>query len=306
MNILHLLCTWTAAAIVVPAAAVPWSSDLGAAMQQAAEQGKLVLIEFTGSDWCSYCIKLNREVLSTPAFAEYIAPRFVPVQIDVPIRHDFDRKLLERNKELCRRYKVPGYPTLMVLTPQGQVVGGFRGDPGGGIDGARRHLDAAQKFARMLAEAESLQGEHKAVALHRVYSALQACMRPSTGLRERIAELDPQNVTGIHNELQIEQERNNFRRELAGALEPETALAVIERHLPGAAPQNRTEILHVKVAVMLALAKDEADILEARDLLLELAGEEQEGAERSRQIIEQRFANPAEVLEHLRHNPPMW
>ncbi len=295
------------AALASPATAAPWGCDLDAAMAQAAAEGKLVLVEFTGSDWCSYCIKLNRELLNTPAFAEYIAPHFVPVQIDVPIRRDFDRQLLERNKEICKRYRVPGYPTLMVITPQGQVVGGFRGDPGNGMEGAKRHLDAAQKFAHLLELAETQQGEEKLRTLHLVYSGQQACMRPCTGLRERIAALDSKNITGIHNELQVEEQREQFRRELAATRgNPQAALALIESRLATAAPQNHEEMMQARVTVMLAAAKTEADVLAVKQLMLELADEEGDSAARSRAIIEQRFANPAQVLEHIRQNPIIW
>ncbi len=306
-HLLHLAPPLLAtAAMVAPALASEWTSDLPAAMKQAAAENKLVLIEFTGSDWCTYCVQLNRQVLSTPAFAEYIQPRFVPVQIDVPIRKSFDQELLKRNKEICQRYKVPGYPTLMVLTPQGQVVGGFRGDPGNGITGATRHLDAAQKFAHMLEAAEKLEGVEKARMLHAVYSALQPCMRPCTGLRERIAALDPDNVTGIHNELQIELQRNTFRSELAAAREPQAALAVVERHLRDTAPQNRAEIMQAKAAILLATARNEADILAVKTLLMEIAELNPETAARAKNALEERFANPAQVLEHVRQNPPRW
>ncbi len=309
MKILHSLqtCALLVPLAVAPAMAAAWTSDLDAAMQQAAAEKKLVLVEFTGSDWCSYCIALNKQVLSTPAFAEYIRPHFVPVQIDVPIRRDVDPELLRRNQEICKRYKVPGYPTLMVLTPQGQVVGGFRGDPGNGMEGARQHLDAAQKFARLLAGAEQLQGVEKARRLHLVYSALQPAMRPSTGLRERIAVLDPDNVTGIHHELEVERQRNGFRRELAATRgKPQAALELIARYLPMVALQNRAEVLNAKVAVMLATAQSEADILAAKAVLFEICDLTPESAEKDKADFEKRFANPAEVLDYVRQNPPIW
>ncbi len=292
--------------LAAPAQAAVWTHDLEAAKQQAAAEGKLVLVEFTGSDWCTYCVQLNRQVLSTDEFAEFIAPRFIPVQIDVPIRRDFNRRLLERNQQLCKRYSVPGFPTLMVLTPQGEVVGGFRGDPGNGMEGVRRHLEAAQKFARILAEAEALQGLEKARALHAVYSALQPCMRPSTGLRVRIAALDPNNATGIHDELQAEQQREHFRRELAATRDPKAALELTERHLATASLQNRTEILQARAAVLLAIAETEADLLAVKQLLLEIADSNPRTAAQTKAALEARFADPAQVLEHIRRNPPTW
>ncbi len=307
MNTLKNLAVCAALpAMIAPAFSAQWSSDLEAAKKQAAAENKLVLIEFTGSDWCTYCIKLNKEVLSAPAFEEYIKPAFIPVQIDVPIRKSFDQELLKRNKEICKQYKVPGYPTLMVLTPQGRVVGGFRGDPGNGIEGVKKHLNAAQKFARILSAAEKMQGLEKARTLYTVYSALDACMRPCTGLREQIVALDPNNVTGIHQELQIEKQRADFRKDLAATREPAAALALVERYLKDAAPQNKAEILQAKSAILLSTAKTEADILAVKQLMMQIAQLNPATAERTIRAIEARFAKPAEVLEYIRKNPPTW
>ncbi len=293
--------------MVAPVFAVEWSSDLDAAKKQAAVEHKLVLIEFTGSDWCTYCIKLNKEVLSTPEFAAFVKQSFIPVQIDVPIRKSFDQELLKRNKEICKQYKVPGYPTLMVLTPQGQVVGGFVGDPGNGIEGAKKHLNAAQKYARILAEAEKLQGLEKARMLHTVYAALDPKMRPSTGLRERIVALDTENVTGVHKELEVEKQRADFRKELAALRkQPDKALELVERYLTVAEPQNKSEFMQAKIVIMLSTAKTVEDILAVKELSLKHAELNPATAERTKRIMEERYANPAEVLEYIRKNPPIW
>ena len=88
---------------------------------------KLVLVDFTGSDWCTACIKLRRSVLDTGAFREYAADKFVLMEVDLPQRADFDAKLRKRNEELAERYHIGGYPTVMVLNPKGEVMGGFEG-----------------------------------------------------------------------------------------------------------------------------------------------------------------------------------
>ncbi len=299
-------CALLAPAVLAAPATLSWQTDLLAAMAQAQKEGKLVLIEFTGSDWCTYCIELKRTLLSTPEFAAYVSPAFVPVQIDVPIRRKLDPQLLARNKEICERYKVPGYPTLMVLTPQGQVVGGFRGDPGNGMEGVRRHLDAAQKFARLLSAAETMEGVEKARMLHAVYEALQPCMRPCTGLRERIVALDPQNVTGIHHELRVEAQRAAFRNELAATREPKAALALIERYLGEALPQNREEMMNARVAVLLATAQTVEDVLAVKALLVEICELHPETAEADKAAFEERFADPQQVLDYVKQHPPIW
>ena len=61
-----------------------WTSDFEAAKKQAAEQKKDLLIDFTGSDWCGWCIKLNDEVFQKDAFKAGVKDKFVPVEIDFP------------------------------------------------------------------------------------------------------------------------------------------------------------------------------------------------------------------------------
>ncbi len=297
----------SAVVMVAPAfAAAEWTTDLEAAKKQAAQQNKLVLIEFTGTDWCTYCVLLHKNVIATPAFEAFMQPLFVPVQIDVPIRADFDKKLLARNKALCKQLKVPGYPTLMVMTPDGRVVGGFSGNVAGN-DVAQRELMAACKFAKMLAAADKLQGAEKARALHQVYTAMQPAMRPASGLRDQIYALDPDDVTGIHSELKVEHQRADYRRELeASPGNAQAALALVERYLAEASAQNLAEILQAKCEIMQTLVKTEADVLALKELMLKIAELNPERAEQTKALIQQRFANPKEMLDIILRNQRKW
>ncbi len=296
-----------AVAMVAPAFAdIEWTTDLEAAKKEAAQQNKLILIEFTGTDWCTYCVLLHKNVIATPAFEAFMQPLFVPVQIDVPIRADFDKELLARNKALCKQLKVPGYPTLMVLTPEGRVVGGFSGNVAG-IDVAKRELTAACKFAKLLAAADKLKGVEKARALHQVYTAMQPALRPASGLRDQIFALDPDNLTGIHAELQVEQQRADFRRELEATHgNAQAALSLVERYLTEAASQNRSEILQAKCEVLQTLVKTEEDVLELKALMLEIAELRPDRVEQTKALIEQRFANPKEMLNIILRNQRKW
>ena len=98
-------------------------TDLPAALQQAEQEGKLVLVDFTGSDWCSACIVLRRTVLDTPEFREFAAGKFVLMEVDLPMKEGMNPELRRRNEEIAKRYGVGGFPTVMVLDPQGRVMG---------------------------------------------------------------------------------------------------------------------------------------------------------------------------------------
>lgn len=115
----------------IPGHAANWLTDLGAAKTQAARENKHVMINFTGSDWCSWCIKLKQEVFSQPEFEAYAAANLVLVEMDFPKRKQIPKAILQANIETADRMKIAGYPTLVFLNPAGKEVnrGGYQ--PGG-------------------------------------------------------------------------------------------------------------------------------------------------------------------------------
>ena len=115
------------------AAEPTWLTDLDKAKAQAAAEKKHVLINFTGSDWCTFCIKLQKEVFSQPEFAEYARKHLVLVEIDFPRKKEQPPELKKANKKLQEQYGVTGYPTLILLDSTGKQVGKKVGYGGGGL-----------------------------------------------------------------------------------------------------------------------------------------------------------------------------
>src|SRR5690242_19664467 len=68
----------------VSAAESGWITDAAKAQETAKAEKKLVLLDFTGSDWCGWCIKLHKEVFSTPEFEKYAKENLVLVEVDFP------------------------------------------------------------------------------------------------------------------------------------------------------------------------------------------------------------------------------
>jgi len=113
------------------AAELDWMTDLGKAQAKAKEENRLVLMDFTGSDWCPWCIKLRKEVFSTPEFTEYAKKNLVPVEIDFPQRKQQPAELKKANRALQAKYEIRGYPTVVVLNGQGKKVGELGYEAGG-------------------------------------------------------------------------------------------------------------------------------------------------------------------------------
>ncbi len=120
------------ALLTAGAAELNWLTDLPKAQAKAKQDNKMVLLDFTGSDWCGWCIKFNKEVLSTPEFAEYAAKNLVLVEVDFPRKKAQSPELKKANQALSGKYRVDGYPTFVVLDKDGNEVGRQEGYAKGG------------------------------------------------------------------------------------------------------------------------------------------------------------------------------
>ncbi len=108
-----------------------WLTDVPKAVEKAKSENKLVMLDFTGSDWCGWCIKLHKEVFSQPEFADYAKKNLVLVEVDFPRRKDQSAELKKANQALQEKYKIEGYPTLILLNKDGKQVGQLGYMPGG-------------------------------------------------------------------------------------------------------------------------------------------------------------------------------
>jgi protein disulfide-isomerase len=107
----------------VNAAETTWLTDLPQAQAQAKTENKIVLMDFTGSDWCGWCIKFKKEVFDTQEFQDYAAKNVVLVELDYPRKKEQSAELKKANAALKDKYGISGYPTLIVLDKNGKEIG---------------------------------------------------------------------------------------------------------------------------------------------------------------------------------------
>ena len=100
-----------------------WVTDYKKAQEDAKAGKKLMLLEFTGSDWCGWCMKLDKEVFSTPEFQNYASRNLILVKLDFPRRRPQTEALKKQNEQLAEKYGIQGFPTIIVLNGQGEKVG---------------------------------------------------------------------------------------------------------------------------------------------------------------------------------------
>ena len=119
-----LFCTGLAA----QAAGDGWLTDFEKAKNLAAEKGLPILADFSGSDWCGWCKKLDKEVFSQKAFRDYAKGNVVLFLADFPQSKTQSEAVVKQNQKLAKLYAVRGYPTVLVLDKGGKVLGktGYR------------------------------------------------------------------------------------------------------------------------------------------------------------------------------------
>jgi thioredoxin-related protein len=121
-------------------AAAGWETDFEKASAEAKKSGKYMLLDFTGSDWCGWCIKLDKEVWSQGEFKAYAKKNLVPVMLDFPRKKEQSEEEKAQNAKLAKKYSIRGYPTVILLSPEGEMVGKTGYQPGG-AEAYVKHLE---------------------------------------------------------------------------------------------------------------------------------------------------------------------
>ena len=109
-----------------------WLHDWTKAQEEAKANHKLLFLNFTGSDWCGWCIKLDKDIFSQPKFKDFAHDNLVLVELDFPRRKSQPTEERKQNMQLAQQYDVLGFPTIVVLNSNGQKLWEFNGYfPGG-------------------------------------------------------------------------------------------------------------------------------------------------------------------------------
>lgn len=115
-----------------------WSTDVDAAIAQAKKENKSVLVEFTGSDWCPPCIMMRKNVFSKKEFVDAASKNYVLVEVDVPQK---DKELAAKNQIVAEKYKVEGFPTVVLLDGEGKEFSRFFASEHPRVNDFLAHLD---------------------------------------------------------------------------------------------------------------------------------------------------------------------
>jgi thioredoxin-related protein len=122
-----------------------WVNDYKKAQEEATANRKLILLDFTGSDWCGWCRKFDKEIWSQPQFKDYARDNLVLVEVDFPRAKPQSVELRKQNQELARQYEIQGFPTIVVLNGNGEKVWQYEGYFPGGPDAFIAELEKLRK-----------------------------------------------------------------------------------------------------------------------------------------------------------------
>jgi thioredoxin-related protein len=104
------------------AAELTWQTDFAKASQQAAQEHKYILLDFTGSDWCPWCIKMDKEVFNQSQFSDFALKSLVLVKLDFPRKTAQSPAEKSQNEDLAKKFQIEGFPTYVLLDPSGKEV----------------------------------------------------------------------------------------------------------------------------------------------------------------------------------------
>jgi protein disulfide-isomerase len=90
---------------------IVWHTDLNKAIELSKKENKPMMLFFTGSDWCGWCVKLKKEVFSQSEFKQWAQDNVILVEVDFPKTTAQSEELKTQNRMLQQQFAVRGYPT---------------------------------------------------------------------------------------------------------------------------------------------------------------------------------------------------
>ena len=230
------------------AESLTWQTDFEAAKTQAKTEKKFLLVDFTGSDWCIWCQKLKKEVFDNEPFQTEAPKQFVLVELDFPQAKKLPDDLKEQNQKLAKQYKTRGFPTVLILDPDGKVIAQTGYLPGGS-EHYQKHLtelvDVYQNVTRMRGELAKAEGLDRAKLLDQIidgYGKLENESDDIPAWSKEIIALDADNKAGLKTKQQARLSIAELTQ-LKGKESVDKAKAIVEQilALPGVTGQQKQD-----------------------------------------------------------------
>lgn len=213
-----------------------WLVDFEKAKAQAAAEKKDLLLDFTGSDWCTWCIRLKKEVFDEEDFKNAAPSRFVLVELDFPQDSSKQPETVRKQNESLRdAFAIEGYPSIVLADASGKPYA-QTGYQKGGVSAYLKHLDELRGKVKL-----------RDAAFKRADSAVG--LEKAKALQEGLAEV-PDNLVAAHYKSTLQQIRS---------LDPEDSLGMDAKFGAMQAMRQLGEVLKGKQQSGGAAVREEAD-----------------------------------------------
>lgn len=285
-----------------------WGKDIPSAIAQAKETNKAVLVVFTGSDWCPPCKMLKQNVFDNAAFAPYAEENFILVEIDIPNGDYISEVQKTANRELAKQYKIQGFPTNLILTQDGIVLGGFIGykDWQESVDIWNQALSNKVAIDADYLDSNQLTGIEKARALNAIAQQCPAAMRShNISLHQQIIGADVDDQLGLRATAQREAAEKAAQQTVSQLMrntEPAQLITTIDAKLgeKNLDPALEMGLRWARFDARLMNIQTETEIDELKAEIIAFGQANPSEQDRANRLIQSLFATPsADLLKRI-------
>ena len=245
-------------------AATTWINNFEAAKKKAVVEKKDMLLFFSGSDWCHWCQKLDKEVFSQEKFAQEAGKDFILVNLDFPRKKELEKSIKEQNQQMQKTYGVRGFPTVILTDAAGKPYA-KTGYQQGGVDVYLTQLHNFQnnnaKKDALLAKADQATGLERAKLLDQTLAIIMEdhLLGDRNKLMEEIVKLDPDNKAGLKEKYILRHKVAPIEKALQKTGNFDQALTDIDTLLKNETklrPEDRQRLYLFKASICLKGKKD--------------------------------------------------
>jgi len=248
-----------------------WITSFESAKTTAAKENKDIMMDFTGSDWCGWCIKLQKEVFTTDTFKQEAPQHFVLLELDYPQKKELPKEEKEQNDAMQKTYSVEGFPTILLTDAKGRPYA-KTGYQAGGPEAYNKHLNelrqVREKRDAAFKRAEAAGGLEKANAINEGLKALEPelVMAYYSAEVDQIIGLDAEDKIGFKAKKEYSTKRAGLDKELkelAQAQKPKDFEEAIDAFIAKEkiAPADLQDLMLTKLQVLGPADLDKADAL---------------------------------------------
>lgn len=209
-----------------------WTEDFAAAKKIAAKEDKDLLLNFSGSDWCGWCQKLDKEVFDQESFKPKATKEYVLVKLDFPRKTPQSDEIKKQNRALQRKYGVKGFPTILLADADGEIYA-RTGYKKGGAETYLAHLDELQQNKKkrnaLEKKIENTDGAKKAGAMDALVQWKQQQNLPvDPAVYGKIVALAPDDAGGLKTKYQSKALMHRTMKDVEAAMKNKDAAGAVK------------------------------------------------------------------------------